>query len=365
MKMTNSEFVDLYTDFLIVNTQYATATSLSSALGASVSHDSITRLLNGTDINSKALWQVAKPLIRKYGSPSGILAIDDTVAAKPHMQENEIITWHYDHSVGRKVKGFNLLTAVYTNGAISVPIGFEIVRKTRVSVDEVTGKETRKAEITKNEHFRTLVTHACRADVPFRLVVADNWYSSTENMRFIKREMKKDFVFGLKSNRKVALTAAEAKRKVFVSLADLKLEPGALRAVWLEGLDFPVYIAREVYANEDGKTADLYLICSDATCDYQNIISPYAQRWSCETYHKTLKSNLALTKSPARTLRAIANHVGACLCAFVKAEALTQQLKIKQFTLKAKLYQNALNDALKEISRLCHKLNCRINLNPA
>lgn len=147
----------------------------------------------------------------------------------------------------------NLITAVYTNEKLNVPIGFELVRNNQVFVDAETGCEKRKAEISKNERFRNLVVHACRAEAPFWLVVADNGYSSAEHKRFIKGEKKKDFIFGLKIIRKVAFTAADAKRKQFVPLAELDLTPGAVRAVWIENVLSPVQVACEIYVNKDKK----------------------------------------------------------------------------------------------------------------
>ena len=39
---------------------------------------------------------------------------DDTLQEKPHSKENDLICWHYDHTVGRSVKGINLLIASTT-----------------------------------------------------------------------------------------------------------------------------------------------------------------------------------------------------------------------------------------------------------
>ena len=43
----------------------------------------------------------------------GVLIFDDTIQAKPHTDENELICWHYDHIQDRTVKRINLLNCVY------------------------------------------------------------------------------------------------------------------------------------------------------------------------------------------------------------------------------------------------------------
>ena len=58
----DNNMLDLYTDYLIYQTKYATATGLSELLGGAVSHDKVTRFLNGTALGSQDLWLYIKTL---------------------------------------------------------------------------------------------------------------------------------------------------------------------------------------------------------------------------------------------------------------------------------------------------------------
>jgi len=60
-----NKMLDLYSDYLIAQNQYATAVGLSEILEGRVSHDKITRFLNGKEFTSKDLWELIKPEIRK------------------------------------------------------------------------------------------------------------------------------------------------------------------------------------------------------------------------------------------------------------------------------------------------------------
>jgi hypothetical protein len=51
-----NEYIDLYTDFLISQFGYATATGLSATLDNEVSHDQITRFLKNSEFTSKDLY---------------------------------------------------------------------------------------------------------------------------------------------------------------------------------------------------------------------------------------------------------------------------------------------------------------------
>jgi len=43
----NKELLDIYTDYLISQNHYVTATGLSSMMNGEISHDKVTRFLNG------------------------------------------------------------------------------------------------------------------------------------------------------------------------------------------------------------------------------------------------------------------------------------------------------------------------------
>ena len=58
------------------------------------------------------------------GGNSGVLIIDDTIEAKPYSKESTTINYWYDHTVGKCVKGLNILSCHYDTDSSSSPIGF-------------------------------------------------------------------------------------------------------------------------------------------------------------------------------------------------------------------------------------------------
>lgn len=61
----NKEQLDLYTDYLMVTFEYATATGLSNLLDGEISHDTFTRFLSKEEYTSIDLWKQVKPTVRK------------------------------------------------------------------------------------------------------------------------------------------------------------------------------------------------------------------------------------------------------------------------------------------------------------
>jgi hypothetical protein len=99
--------MDLYSDYLLSSFGQVTATRLSGFPDRAVSHDKIIRTLSDSEYTSNDLWQEVKAWVREYESEDACLIFDDTIVSKPYTDENDLISWHWDHSKGRNEKGIN------------------------------------------------------------------------------------------------------------------------------------------------------------------------------------------------------------------------------------------------------------------
>lgn len=347
--MANENLLDLYSDYLISAFGQTTATGLSSLLNGEISHDSIQRFLAGERQTSVHLWRVVKPHVRKIESPAGVMIVDDSIAEKPYTDENDIICWHYDHSKQRTIKGINFVTCLYHNNGVSLPIGFELVAKTEKYTDPKDGKEKRRSPKTKNEYYREMLQQAVRNQIQFKYVLNDVWFAAADNMVFVKTTLKKDFVMPLKSNRKVTLSKTDKQNGQYQTVETLTLEHMQPITVYLEGVPFPLLLIKQIFANEDGSTGHLYLVTSDTTLSGEGVATIYQKRWNVEPYHKSLKQNASLEKSPTQTVTTQANHFFAALCGYIKLEMLKVTTKLNHFALKAKLYLQAIHAAFETL----------------
>jgi DDE superfamily endonuclease len=350
--MNNQERLDIYSDYLLSSLGPTTATGLSRLVGGSLSHDEITRLLAGEMQSSASWWHRVKPLVRQHERADGVLIFDDSIEEKPYTDENDIICWHYDHSKDRNLKGINFLTALYYNGEVSLPVAFQLIAKTETYVDAKSGKTKRRSPKTKNEYYREMVAACVRNHLRFRYVLNDSWYASVDNMKVVKGTLERDFIMALKSNRKVALSEADKAAGKFQAVSTLATPEGTVCKVWLEGLAFPLLSAKQVFTNEDGSTGTLYLVSSDLTLNYLTLTTIYQKRWKIEEYHRSLKQNAALARSPTRTVTTQTNHFVAALYAYVKLEMLKVTTKLNHYALKTKLYLSALQQAYRELQKL-------------
>jgi hypothetical protein len=342
--MKNKELLDLYTDYLICSMGLATATGLSEALDHNVSHDKVSRFLLNYDGSSKQLWLKVKPYIRKIENTGpGCLIIDDTIEEKPYTDESELVTWHYSHSKHQQVKGINILSALIRYGDVALPIDYHLVTKSESYVDK-NGQTKHRSATSKNEEARNFIATAKCNKIKFEYVLADIWFSSSENMKYVHNGNKK-FIFGCKTNRLVRFN------EIWHRLSDLPLSDEQVIHCHIKDVSFPVAITKKVFIHEDLSVGELYLISNDLGLSGTELYEIYQKRWIIEEYHKSIKQNASLARSPTKVIKTQSNHIFCSIFAFIKLEVLKLKTKINHFALKNKLFINATKAALEQLQK--------------
>jgi len=347
----NYKLLDLYSDYLLSSFSATTATGFSRLMANQISHDQVSRMLNSEQLQAKDWWLMVKPHVRAMQQEDGVIALDDSILEKPYTDESELICWHYDHAKGRTVKGINFITALYVVDNVSLPVTFRLVTKTEAYTDKQ-GKPKRRSSVTKNEQYRAMLQQCTRNAIPFRYVLNDLWFASAENMRFVKLDLDKEFIMALKTNRKVALTLEDKQHGQYQRLDQLDLPQDTPTLIYLEQVPFPLHLLRQVFTNEDGSTGVRYLVTSDLTLNADQLATIFQKRWKVEEYHRSLKQNVSLTKSPTRTPMTQTNHFVATLWAFTKLELLKVRTNQNHYALKTHLYLSALQQAFDALGKL-------------
>ncbi len=348
--MNLAPIYDLYSDYLIVNQGQATATSLSDLLENKYSHDKITRALSKELMTSKNLWKVVKPQIKQINNKEGVLILDDTVEEKPHMQQNELVSWHYDHVTGRHIKGINQLTALYHNKHVSLPVGYALIEKDTVVFDKKKNKDKRVASICKHTLFRNLIKNSIANQLKFKYILADKWFASVDNFNFID-SLGQHFIMPLKNNRKVATSKENQQKGSYQSVESLVIEENQTLQVYLEDVEFPLLLTKQLFKNGDAEVV-FYLVTNDLTADVTEINTQYQKRWQVETFYKSVKSNFCYANSPTYTLKTQNNHLFLSMVAFAKMEMLKTVQNTNHFAMKRMLNANALKASWKELKKL-------------
>jgi hypothetical protein len=288
------------------------------------------------------------------------LIFDDCIIEKAYTDENDLICWHWDHSKGRNIKGINLLSAFYhtrkdaRSEILRVPVSIETIKKTMRFCDLKTRKEKRKSDISKNELMREMITQAIKNGLIFKYILGDSWFASVENMSFIRKK-KKFFIFDMQSNRLAAMSEEDRQNGRWISIDKLEILGNKPVKVWLKDLGFPVLMTKQIFTNKDETTGYRFLVSNDLSLTDDEFITIYKKRWSVEEYHKSLKQNVSIAKSPTRKVKTQTNHLYASIIGYIKLEKLKFINKMNHFAMKTKIYNQALKTAFKELAVLKQK----------
>jgi hypothetical protein len=170
-------------------------------------------------------------------------------------------------------------------------------------------------------------------------------------MRFIGSK-NKFFIFDLQSNRLACLSEENRNKGSWTNIDELAILNNTPVKVWLKDLEFPVWMTKQVFTNKDSSTGVRFLVSNDFGLNDEQFTTIYKKRWSVEEYHKSIKQNASIAKSPTRTLQTQTNHLFASIFAYIKLERLKFANKMSHFALKTKIYQKALKAAFKELTIL-------------
>jgi hypothetical protein len=84
----------------------------------------------------------------------------------------------------------------------------------------------------------------------------------------------------------------------FIRVDELNFTEHTVMQVWLKGLAKAARLVRQVFTNKDGSSGILHLVYSDLTYGYDEIIATTQKQGQVEVFHKSLKPNANLAKSP-------------------------------------------------------------------
>ena len=351
----NTCTLDLYTDYLLSSTGLTTATGLSRLLDGALSHDHITRWLHSATYRSADIWRQAKPLIRQAEARQqpdefAVLIVDDSVLEKAYTDANELICHHWDHSQQRHVKGLNFVSLLYQAGQVALPLAVELVRKTVAVWDAKRQLTKYESPFTKNEYVQQMLRVA-QQQVAYRYLLADSWYASAENMQLV-RALGHHFIFALESSRTVALSEQARAQGQFQAVQTLVFPDAQPLRVYLRAVAQAVLVSRQVFTNKDGSQGVLYLVSSDTDLNQAQLTTIYQRRWKVEQYHKSLKQNASMAKSPTKTVTRQANHFFTAVLAYIKLEVLKLKCGLGHFRLKTQLYTVGLKAMYQQLAQL-------------
>jgi hypothetical protein len=286
---------------------------LAEAL-ATVSHDRLTRLLQGDWSGQRLLELVCRTL---FVWDRGYLIIDDTVIPKPFATAIDGLAWVFSSLERQPVYGLSRVLLVWTNGTLRLPLGMRLWHKGGPSKYELA------LALLSDARHRL----RCRPES----VLFDAWSPSTALLKRI-RNYGWYVVCRLKQNRRFNGHAVRHHRR----------HPYWAESGWLTG-GLKVLVVRY------GKK---YYATNRLTLTALEVRRLYHVRSPIEAVMRVCTDQRGLTGCQARSARAQRHHLACCLAAFCVLERERHDRHLSIYQLKRQLSFKGRSHALPSLERL-------------
>jgi hypothetical protein len=296
-----------------------------------ISHDEVTRFLSGNDFTGRDLFDKVHLAIELIG---GVLSVDDTVVDKPYSdpESTELVDYFWSGLHHKSVKGINLIVLHYTDSkALSVPVNWRVYRH----------KEGK----TKNDYFQDMCLEVFSWGLQPSFVTADAWYSSVENLKFL-RNKEVGFLVGLEKNRIVSTTP-----HLYEPIGNASIPEQGLYT-HLKGFDF-IKVFRTVDSEGHARHYGVYL--SDAekcrAIDRKIFEGLKQQHWHIEQLFRAVKQLVHIGHFFVRRTEAIKTHFYCVLRAFQRLVLLAKDEIIQSlYKLHDQLFLKAQQEFIKRFA---------------
>jgi len=303
-----------YIQWLIASPKTVSCTQAAQVSPQLAAHDAYTRLLDRLEPETATLWDEVQTLVKLQ---TGCLICDDTTLDKLYGPHIELVTRHWSGKHKAVVQGINLITLLWTDGDIAIPVDFRIFNKD-------------KDGLTKNDHLRQMLETARQRGFEPERVLWDSWYSSLENLKLL-RGWEWPFFVALKSNRQVD-PDGQGNR----AISDVEWTEHSQRG-HLKGFGW-----LQMYQVEHGTEDARYFVGTEEGLCEAAVKQRQEEANQIEGFHRGLKQECHAERCQARKERKQRNHIGLAIRAFVRLEVHRYRTGISRFEAKASILRAAL-----------------------
>ncbi|HOO79409.1 MAG TPA: transposase [Lachnospiraceae bacterium] len=269
------------------------------------------RFLNNTSFNwSKFITLLSAKVIAYFDTltrPERVmcLVLDDSVVPRERSKKVELLSYVFNHVIGKTVKGFNMLTVGWTDGFSFIPVGFNMMASAKSekrvveansSIDKRSNgfKSRRNAVISKPEAAIKLIQNALNAGVKASYVLMDTWFT---NEPFIDKVLALgvDVIGMLKDNKQFYFYKGhKCNLKQLGKLVSFSKPGNILYSICVETGKQRIPVKLVFVRNRNKRSEYIVILSTDCGMSNEEIIRTYGNRWSIELFFRAGKSLLDL-----------------------------------------------------------------------
>ena len=274
--------------------------------------DAAYQILRGTRFNwRKLLLCVGVRLFAIFNSLTddnreSVLIIDDSTYDRSRSKWVELLSRVYDHSTGRFLKGFRMLTLCWSDGASCLPLDFSLLSssdaKKRIcesqkQLDKRCCAYRRRKEATTKATalLEPMVKRILNAGIQAKYLLMDSWFTMPATVITLAQHIN---VIGMvKKSSKIHYTYNGKDLDVTAIYRRLKKRRGRAKILAsAEILLKNTVPAKLVFVRDRRKKDWLVLLSTDICLADDEIVRIYGKRWDIEVFFKMAKQHLKLAR---------------------------------------------------------------------
>ena len=200
------------------------------------------------------------------------LALDDSVIPRERNKKVELLSYVYNHVIGKTVKGFHMLALSWTDDYSNIPVGFN----------------------QKPEAALQLIRNALNAGIKASYVLIDTWFTNEPFIGKIKKEGL-DVIGMLKDNKQFYFyKGRKYNLKQLGKLVSFSRPGDILYSICVETGKERIPVKLVFVRNRNKCSEYIVILSSDCGISDREIVRLYGNRWSIELFFRASKSLLNL-----------------------------------------------------------------------
>lgn len=299
-----THFKQLMTGYVLAERK--TITHMNGLFTVHTDQSNLNRFVTHSEWDQMKMNKVKIDMINQV-EHEGIVVLDDMIVEK-YGTEIYGVDYHYDHSSGRTVQGWQIADCVYSGKGIYPLLSSLYIRKNSRWLKKQ--KDFKSKIDLQMDHLNQLVD----MNLSFSCVVVDIWYFSKKLTQHIE-SLEKDWIAAAKSNRQV-----KSKRQ-WISLrqfAEKMINHTGFKPVELGDKKY-LMKAFTVYTKNMGKVRVLvslndhgnfrFYVTNRLDWSELDIATRFSRRWDIEVWHRDGKGSYGVEDCQLRSDEGVSRHL--------------------------------------------------------
>ena len=235
-----------------------------------------------------------------------VLIIDDSPYDRSRSRWVELLSSIWDHSTGRFLKGFRMLTICWSDGTSCLPMDFALLSSTDAKkrlcesqkiLDKRCCAYQRRKEATQKAtvHLEKMVKRILSAGVSAKYLLMDSWFTMPTTVVTLSKHLK---VIGMvKKSSRIHYTFDGQSLDLKAIYRRIRKCRGRAKILASAKVMLKNQVAAKLVFVRDKRKKDwLALLSTDTNLADDEIVRIYGKRWDIEVFFKMAKQHLKLAK---------------------------------------------------------------------